>query len=271
MPTSSTTFRKRYLAAGHFEENPGYVVDRPVGCHDWLLIYTVSGKGIFHFESETLETKAHDAVLIAPGTSHRYEVSPTENCWELLWAHFLPPSQWRTWLTWPKIAPGWMSVHLQSEAARASLLVRFQEVVQLAAGYRPHREPLALNSLEAVLMTCHEQVVLQHGQGFDPRIGRVLDFICRHLDRSLPVEELARQCNLSESRFAHLFRQQMEMTPAQFVERQRIERASEMLEHTGYPISEIARQVGFENAFYFSRRFKKATGQSPRDYRRLAN
>lgn len=271
MPTSSTTFRKRYLAAGHFNEGPGYVVDRPVGCHDWLLIYTLSGQGLFHYEGGTLETEAHDAVLIAPGATHRYEVSPSENRWELLWAHFLPPSQWRTWLNWPTIAPGWMTVRLEDEAARASLVIRFQEVIQLAAGYRPHREPLALNALEAVLMTAHEQVALERGQGLDPRIGKVLDFICRHLDRPLLVDDLARKCNLSASRFAHLFREQMEMTPVQFIERRRIERAREMLEHTGYPIAEIARQVGFDNAFYFSRRFKKATGQNPRDYRRSAN
>lgn len=271
MPTSSTTFRKRYLAAGHFDEGPGYVVDRSAGCHDWLLIYTLSGKGLFRYEGGVLQTEKHDAVLISPGTPHRYEVSSEENSWELLWAHFLPPSQWRTWLTWPTFAPGWMTVRLADEAARASAVVRFEELVQLAAGYRPHREPLALNALEAVLVTCHEQVTLERGQGLDPRVGKVLDFICRHLERSLTVEELARQCNLSASRFAHLFREQMEMTAVQFIERQRIERAREMLEHTGYPIAGIARQVGFENAFYFSRRFKKATGQSPRDYRRTAN
>ncbi len=270
MPTSSTTKRKRYLAAGHFHEGPGYHVERPAGCHDWLLIYTVGGKGLFTCDGGAFQAEADDVVLISPNAPHRYEVAPATDQWELLWAHFLPISQWRTWLKWPTVGPGWGHVRFKNEAARKHVIDRFEEVVQLTAGYRHHREPLALNALEAVLVGCHEQVVLERGQGIDPRIGDVLDFICRRLDQPLRIEDLARQCYLSPSRFAHLFRQQMEMTPVQFIEQQRIERACEMLQHTGYPITTIAQQVGFENAFYFSRRFKLALGMSPREYRRQA-
>lgn len=268
MPTSSTTKRKRYLAAGHFHEGPGYRVDRPTGCHDWLLIYTVSGKGLFSYQGETFLAEADDVVLISPDTPHRYEVASEVDQWELLWAHFLPTSQWRTWLKWPILAPGVGYVRLKNEAAREALARRFEEVVQLTAGYRHHREPLALNALESVLLGCHEQVVLERGEGIDPRISDVLDYICRHLDQPLRIEDLARQCHLSPSRFAHLFRQQVDQTPVQFIEQQRIERACEMLQHTGYPITTIAQQVGFENAFYFSRRFKLAIGISPRAFRK---
>ncbi|RCS41509.1 arabinose operon transcriptional regulator AraC [Bremerella cremea] len=270
MPTNPSTKRKRYLAAGHFHEGPGYRVERPAGCHDWLLIYTVSGKGLFSDTQGSFLAAAHDVILIPPHVPHHYEVAPEANHWELLWAHFLPISQWRTWLKWPTLTPGWGHVRLENDAVCKQLIGRMEEVVQFTAGYRPHREPLALNALEAVLIGCHEQVVHERGEGIDPRIGDVLDHICRHLEQPLRIEDLARQCHLSPSRFAHLFRQQMEMTPVQFIEQQRIERACEMLEHTGYPITAIAQQVGFENAFYFSRRFKRAKGISPRAYRRQA-
>lgn len=267
MPTNPATKRKRYLAAGHFDERAGYLVDRPTGCHDWLLIYTVSGSGLFSHDGGRFTTRAHDAILIAPNTPHRYEVLSTTNRWQLLWAHFLPPTEWRAWLSWQLLAPGWGQVRITNRPVRKQIVTRFKDVVRLSAGYRHHREALALNSLEAVLLCCHEQVVLQRGRRLDPRIGKVLDFICRHLERPLGVEVLARTCHLSPSRFAHLFREQMEMTPQQFVERQRIERARELLEHTGYTVATIAGQVGFENAFYFSRRFKRSTGMSPREYR----
>ena len=121
------------------------------------------------------------------------------------------------------------------------------------------------------MLCCHEQVVFERGQGVDPRISEVLDLICRQLDRPFSISELARLCHLSPSRFAHLFREQLDMTPLQFIERQRIERARKLLEHTGHTIASISQQVGFESAFYFSRRFKLATGSSPRDYRRRAS
>ena len=58
------------------------------------------------------------------------------------------------------------------------------------------------------------------------------------------------------------------MTPLQFIEQQRIDRARQLLEHTGHTIATVAHQVGFDNPFYFSRRFKQATGMSPSDFRR---
>jgi AraC-like DNA-binding protein len=48
---------------------------------------------------------------------------------------------------------------------------------------------------------------------------------------------------------------------------QRINRARQLLELTAMSIKEIAAEVGYENPFYFSLRFKKQTGTSPRDYR----
>lgn len=268
MPTNQATRRKRYLAAGHFDELPGYVVERPSGCHDWLLIYTVRGHGLFSYSDETFQTQAHDVVLISPNTPHRYEAPSTTNRWELLWTHFLPRPEWRAWLKWQAPARGWGRLRVTDRTCRKQILARFKETVGLTLGYRHHREALALNSLEAVLLCCHEQVVAERGQALDPRITDVLDYVCRQLDQTLSVQDLAQQCHLSPSRFAHLFREQMEMTPQQFVERQRIERARELLEHTGYTVAEIAHEVGFESAFYFSRRFKHISGVSPSAFRR---
>jgi AraC family transcriptional regulator of arabinose operon len=271
MPTNQATKRKRFIAAGHFDEAPGYVVDRSSGCHDWLLIYCVRGSGRFSYTSGEFSTQSHDAVLIAPNTPHRYEVAPATKRWELLWAHFLPPTEWRAWLKWQSPAPGWGHLHVDNQHSCKQIVAHFKDTIQLTAGYRHHREALALNALEAVLLCCHEQVVLERVQGQDPRISDVMDFICRQLDQPLGIQELARQCHLSPSRFAHLFREQMQMTPQKYVEQQRIERARELLEHTGYTIATISQEVGFESAFYFSRRFKHATGMSPREYRRQVN
>ena len=267
MPTQPKTRRKRYLVTGHFDERTGYRVDRPSGCHDWLVIYTRRGCGRFEYDGGWIDCGSHEAVLIAPQTPHGYRVAPSARHWELFWAHFVPPTQWRTWLQWQSPSPGWGHVGIADATRRKEIIDRFQTAVHTTAGYRHHRETLAMNALESVLLICHEQVVETRGKRLDPRIEKALDFVCRHLHEPLTVDRLARQCHLSPSRFAHLFREQMEMAPQQFVEHQRMERARELLEHTGYPVASIARRVGFECPFYFTRRFKRATGSSPRNYR----
>ena len=58
------------------------------------------------------------------------------------------------------------------------------------------------------------------------------------------------------------------MTPQQFLEQQRLDRARQLLELSGRSIGDIAADVGFDNPFYFTLRFKRLTGLSPRDYRK---
>ena len=106
-----------------------------------------------------------------------------------------------------------------------------------------------------------------YGQTPDPRVREALDYLCRHLDQSIPLDALAEHCGLSASRLAHLFREQVAMTPVQFLESQRMRRARQLLEVTGMSVAEVGYEVGYDNPFYFSLRFKKATGKSPRQYR----
>jgi AraC family transcriptional regulator of arabinose operon len=83
----------------------------------------------------------------------------------------------------------------------------------------------------------------------------------------LDVGVLARTANLSVSRFAHLFREQLGVTPQRFVERRRLDAAARLLELTTRPIAAIATEVGFTNPLYFSTRFRHHTGLPPTTYR----
>jgi AraC family transcriptional regulator of arabinose operon len=80
------------------------------------------------------------------------------------------------------------------------------------------------------------------------------------------VGGLARDCGLSPSRLTHLFREQVGSSPQRFSERCRLNRAAELLRHGGLTGGEVAREVGFDSAFYFSNRFRKAFGKSPRGF-----
>ena len=97
---------------------------------------------------------------------------------------------------------------------------------------------------------------------------RARAYLLEHLAEPIEMSVLAKEVDLSVSRLAHLFRDQTGQTPQQFVEAERMARARQLLERTGRTVTAIALEVGFENPFYFSLRFKKQTGLSPRDWRR---
>ena len=103
----------------------------------------------------------------------------------------------------------------------------------------------------------------------DTLIAEAVDYIDRRLHMQLDLNELARLCSLSPSGFLRRFRKVMGMTPMQYVIDRRMSLAIQLLCESSKSIAEIAERCGYENEFYFSSSFKKATGMSPTAYRRM--
>lgn len=74
---------------------------------------------------------------------------------------------------------------------------------------------------------------------------------------------------MSANWFIHSFKNIMKVPPMQYVVNLRINAAKGYLEKSNKNISEIANAVGYDNALYFSRLFKKYTGYSPSEYKKL--
>ena len=82
---------------------------------------------------------------------------------------------------------------------------------------------------------------------------------------NLPIEVFARQSDVSVSSFRQLFHKQFGMSPLQYRNLLRIQRAKQMLEYDNCTVAEIAYASGFENIGYFCRCYKKFTGETPRE------
>ncbi len=81
------------------------------------------------------------------------------------------------------------------------------------------------------------------------------------------IDEYAKLLNISTSRFCHLFAEVYGISPHKMLLNIRIQNAKHFLLETDLSISEIAKQVGYYDALYFSQIFKKHTGFSPKLYR----
>jgi AraC family transcriptional regulator, arabinose operon regulatory protein len=248
-----------------------YGVWRTRGTRDYLLMYTRSGRGRIGLgggREQFLE--AGQVVLLRPGTLHDYGTARGGESahWNLLWAHFLPRPHWLDWLTWPELAPGVLHLALDEAMAprvEASLLTMHRR----ATGALLQREEFALNALEEALLWCASEnpATRRH----DPRVAEALAFLVANLSRPITLDDVAKAAGLSISRLAHLVRQETGLTTLQFLERERLARARQLLRLTTRSVSEIAAEVGFENPNYFSLRFRKLVGVGPRRYRQQRN
>jgi AraC family transcriptional regulator len=100
------------------------------------------------------------------------------------------------------------------------------------------------------------------------RLRRVLDYIHSHLDQDLSIAELAALLQLSPHYFVHLFKQAMGLSPYQYLLRQRVEQAKNLLKDPSLSIADVAYRVGFANQSHLNRHFKRVVGVTPGQYRR---
>ncbi len=103
----------------------------------------------------------------------------------------------------------------------------------------------------------------------DKKISDCIRFITTHYNTDITIEELAKSCNLSESRFAHLFKAEIGTSPHLYQQELRINNAKLLLSSTKLSVSEICTQSGYTDPLYFSRIFKRKVGLSPMEYRKL--
>ena len=80
--------------------------------------------------------------------------------------------------------------------------------------------------------------------------------------------DMAKMCNLSESRFAFLYKKCFEVSPMEDLISKRIRHASILLSDTHRSIAEVAEESGFEDLQYFYRAFKKRIGTTPKNLRK---
>ncbi|QWF83244.1 GlxA family transcriptional regulator [Amycolatopsis sp. CA-230715] len=88
-----------------------------------------------------------------------------------------------------------------------------------------------------------------------------------HLDRPLTLRELADRESMSTRTFTRRFREEVGMSPVQWLTLQRIERARRLLEDTGLPIDKVAEDAGFGTAASLRQHFQASLGVSPSAYR----
>jgi transcriptional regulator GlxA family with amidase domain len=101
----------------------------------------------------------------------------------------------------------------------------------------------------------------------DARIQRALDMIHHGHQRQFAVSELARQVGLSESHFHHLFRREIGVSPAKYLDNLMLREAEHLIKTTALSVKDIFGIVGVTDRSHFIRKFRQVYGLSPSRYR----
>jgi transcriptional regulator GlxA family with amidase domain len=102
----------------------------------------------------------------------------------------------------------------------------------------------------------------------DAEIAAAQRWLSEHFSMANPVEAMIQGSRLAERTFKRRFTAATGLTPIEYAQRLRVEDAKRRLERTDVPVDEVSWRVGYEDAAFFRRLFKRTTGMAPGAYRK---
>lgn len=162
------------------------------------------------------------------------------------------------------------NLYFTNEEAINQLLNRLIFVCSEGNSARDYFAELILQELTIRLMqTKARRIMLNNPAVFanENRLAYAVQYLREHLHESISVATLAEKACMSEPSFYRCFRQQFGFSPVEFINRERIQRASYLLVHTKRTITEVATDCGFNHLNYFTKLFRRQTGSTPTDFR----
>ena len=132
------------------------------------------------------------------------------------------------------------------------------------SGYLLRCRAIVMTLLYSFVRCCAEPTgAVPHAR----RIQKVVRLLQDHYARSYSVDELSEMVDLSASRFSVLFKQVTDYPVVRYQNWLRMNKAKDLLLSGEYSVTEAAAAVGFDDVYYFSRLFKKMTGENASTYR----
>lgn len=152
-----------------------------------------------------------------------------------------------------------------------SLASATNNIMRIAMDDHSHKDVMADFALKELLIrlmqTQGRTLVEKNLVKNKSRIGFVVDYIKKNLHLKLSVESIAKMAYVSKSNFFKMFKEELGVSPNEFILQERISRAKELLQHQE-SIKEVAFQTGFNDTNYFTRVFKQYEGTTPKSFQK---
>ncbi len=264
-PTGFVRGINRTVAPWHFpyHQHNGFL--ELVCVHRGELIHTVS--------SQTVRQKQGDLLMVRDFDGHELEAGNEEmlmsnlqvsNLWlrqiEILWEN-------ASLISGPLAKPAPLLVHLSPS-----------ELQDYEQGLAQLETPPNTEGRRAVFSAFFIHTLLTHFAdpnlfGYEKEqmpdwLENTVSWIHQQREQPIRVADIVEHANKCPEHVSRCFMKYLKMTPSQYIYRQRLDYAAELLTGTNYPLLEVCYRAGFDNPSYFHRLFKRIFGQPPNAYRK---
>lgn len=242
----------------------------PTTRSEYLIHIVISGKGLFECNKKTYPLEAGSIFLICPGVTTYYKADDAQP-WTYVWFGFnglkadaliryAGLSQLNPVQTVPDTEPYKNSVMGILESCQLTFSNEFKREAYLYT--------LAAQLIDDLHLTA--DITSEPCYSYQTYVDHTLDYIENNYFKNIKIADIANYIGINRSYLTTCFKKSTNMSPRQYLNEYRINKAKDLLVNTSSPIHEIAAMVGYEDSLAFSKVFKSHTGMSPKAYRAAA-
>ena len=245
-------------------EGPGYDWDgRKRGNTPFsILQYTIGGTGQLRYERRHWRIEAGETMLLTLPHDHRYWLDAGET-WSFFWIAMSGKEILRLHRAILKAVGPVFRLRPDTIDELAGICLALNSP-SLSAGRASSDAYRATMALYDDLMT---RVDAPAGASGHAAIDRVVLHIRAHLDTSLDITALAAVAGMSRAHFSRLFMRTNGSWPSEFIQRERMERATRLLVNGQLSVKAVAVACGYDDPNYFAKVFRRAYAISPSEFR----
>jgi AraC-like DNA-binding protein len=251
---------------GYYPKAEGHFTTRKKGLPENFLFYCVGGEGWYQIEDKRYEVGTNEFFILPQNKGHSYGSS--ENApWSIYWIHF-----------GGELLPYFNSLYTIQTHFKPSFIKSSNEIfAEFTKIYKSLELGYGVDNLMfANMCLSHFISFFIYNATHYTRTGdkvncvdRAIHYMQEHINENVSLNYLSALYNYSPSRFSSLFRQRTGYAPIDYFIQMKMQKASQHLDFTNESIKEIAFTMGFDDPYYFSRRFTKVIGMPPTKYRAI--
>ncbi len=235
----------------------------------YKLVIVVSGKGYLEQDSHpAVPLTAGDIFFLFPRHLHHYWADP-DDPWEIMWVAFNS-----------SLCPRFLhSIHITTEhyvlnsILNDSLQRSMYQIINALGDEEDRYRFCAIGALYTLFYKI--DLALRTKEAVQPEPeesipAKITAFIDQNFYLPIDMDTLCQHVSYSRSYISRIFKSDMGMTVSEYIQLVRIRNAQSLLRDTSLSIQEVSYSVGIDDPLYFSKIFRRLSGQSPRDYRNQA-
>lgn len=256
----------RINRAGSGQVNPDFYIERNSSYPYCVIHYAIEGSGEVVCRGKKYQVKKGQCFILNSFEAHSYSTN-SDDTLRLGWIEFYGGDS-------AKLIGAFLSDNLPVIAGKQSRIIGkyISKILVYLKNDAENSEFAVSRTIYAVMLQllteCKSHDCSHPASSKTEDIRKVLEYIDSNLGQELSVEQLARVINYNPQYFSRLFQKHMGMPPARYIMRKRISAAKILLSTEDIKIDILASQLGFSNASHFIRKFKKAEGITPAQFRK---